>query len=403
MKKRNKVIMIILLILCAFSSLFYLEYKRKSKVFIKKEISMLVSLDGDNGKKELMESAIEEFNKGSEEYYIKPSFALSDSHAILKLIYSKSVNMQYHIVSMGAEQLHTLRNLDLVKELDEYLLEDFDIRFLNSIDPIFMAHTSDNGNIYSVPYIRNSQVIFYDKSRIQLEDNISFEELMELSEKNPVLFPSGQVFTDLVVYEEPYSTDENSSKYRSVTVNLPYKVEMINKIKERHANGSFVFYRENGVLSLEPFLKREIPIIAANSYYMDKINTRASFPIGTAVLKINEDKSFPLQGSNLYMLRQNSKEEYDSIWRVITELLKISIKNGEQQGGIPLIKNSDSKNHIAEYPYNSFSSMAVSQNSKVELLVETVINNIMQNGEDAEESIKELQDKINSVIEGEWE
>jgi len=127
---------------------------------------------------------------------------------------------------------------------------------------------------------------------------------------------------------------------------------------------------------------------------------------------LDENITFPLITSNLFMVRQSNSQEYQKTWEAIRRLWDIITSNDElrRKDHLPLTENQINQIRnmkefdnslfwqVFDIDYNGYSGLAVSQKSKIDLQIETVLTSILNKKLDTEQELQQLQQRIDTIL-----
>lgn len=422
--KRRSIFFIILIIIIFFALSRLYKNDEKNNAEMNNDgiskINILISLDGNNGNKEIFEKHISSFNKNDSKIQVIPYFVQSDVEAILKLIYVKEANQEYDIACLGSNQIYSLVELGLIEPIDSYVAESFGTNWLEQMIPISMANSTVDGKLWSIPMMRNARVALFNKNLINYTGNaITLQKLLLLAEeqynktnKTSLLAPLSGVLTEYISYNSPFDSISFNKKGKYLNIIDENKINMLDIAQKGVENKSIKSYTENAMKGIEEFLDGNICTLVSNTYYANKLINTANFPISYIPLMLDENTSFPLQGSNLYLIKQSDKTEYMTSWNALQKFCEIAAEDVEiiNNGHIP-ITFSQKKNCInsgsidnpsylnaIKRTYNGYSGMAINQNTKINLLLENMLGNILNNKYEADKGLEEIQGIINGIL-----
>lgn len=416
---------VIISIICLLTISIIVLRNRTSEEILSEHITIiniLISLDGDINNREIFEKHISLFNKENTNIQAVPFFVPSDTEAIIKLIYEKGANQRYDIAYLGANQIHSLIGLDLIEPLDSYITRDFGISWLEDFYPISMANSIVKGEIWSIPIIRNAIVALFNQKQYNYnKETISLEELIQQTqelntnkENNKILVPLWDLVIEYMIYnnhfKDPYF-NENHIKLNIIDEN---KIKVLDDIRVGIQQNRIIDYSINDFKGIKDFANGYSDILVCNTYYANKLLKEIDFPISVASLMVDSNVSYPLVGSNLYLIKQPFRDNYDYSWDALKSLWEIVTNDiqAENKGNIPLTvsnyNNIENKNGILNYNksyinaiyrrYNGVSGLAINQNTKIKLLLENSFRKILNEEENTYEAIVEIQNLIDDVL-----
>ncbi len=386
------------------------------------KINILISLGGDNSNREVYERHISIFNRDNPKTQAVPYFVYSDTEALLKLVYVKEANKKYDIAYLSPNQIYSLTKLNLIEPMDSYIMEDFGISWLEEFMPVSMANSLVDGKIWSIPIIRNARVALINENLFTYnQDAISLDDLVQLSlmqnsteEKVELSLPLSELVIEYLAYNKPSNLAEQINRATYLNINQENKINMINNIRQAIKLKRLRDYSFSKNDDIMDFINGDVPILLCNTYQANKILDGGQFPISVLPLMLDSNTSFPLSGSNLYLVKQPSGLDYTLSWEALKALWKIGtdeseiIKNGNIPLKIPKINGSSYKNGGFEYSqlyskviqrtYNGYSGMAIDQNTKINLLLENALGNMLYKDIDVNEALEEVQNIINDIL-----
>lgn len=357
----------------------------------KTTIHILVSLGGDQGNKHRYETYFQTFNQSQQEIEMIPFYVASDTHAVMKLIYSKQANQSYDIACLGADQIVTLADMNLVVALDEFILKNKGLSWLNQIRPIMLADAIREGEMYSVPFTRGAMALYYNQDKITgIGDSITLLEL--LLQKTKLMAPVNHLLMEAIVHQRAYGMKGE------FILNEGDKVDLLNQYQKAMQENMIEKYMENGTQYFNRFTRGGVDMLVAGSEYYDELADQVSFSLGCVPLELYPEVSFPLQGNNLYLVNQEDEQKHTQVWNVMENMIDYGIP----EGSFSILKEPSQGNEafyqIANYDYNNASGLAIRQNSKIRLLTESMIINLLQGEGGAKKSLTQLQKQVDEFL-----
>lgn len=377
------IIIIIILILC-------LQWQRLDKVpEEKREIRVLISLSGDHGYKQYYQDLIDKHNRIYPSTELVPLYVDSDSHGILKLLYSKQANQSYDIACLGVEQIASLIDMELIEPLDDYLLRDRGLLWMNEQQPMQLANSMQAGRLYSLPFFNHVPVIYINKDKISWnQPKITLAELFQIAENyqrrehSPgLIFPADAWLIRLLTVND--SQTIIAPKERGKTLNLitEDKLKLTKALVALLDQQAGVSEKGNDLEKRTAFLDGTIPILAASSFYQFGPDLATSFELGKVPLYLDSDTSFPMETVHLYMVKQTDSGSYQDNWMIIQQLNELSEQKRET-----IIDQA------------CYSGVAVRQNSKIQRIMELALPKLWTKETAAEEMLTQLQLQIDEIL-----
>lgn len=351
-------------------------------------VHILISLSGDNGNRQFYDQAVEQYNQSHAETELIPFYTISDSHAILKLLYSKQANQSYDIACLGAEQIVTLKDMDLILPLDHYLMRDRGLSWLNQMRPVWMAGAMKEGEILSLPFFRSQRVVYQNQELTAVGSSvITVSELLEkaadyqqTTERPGLMVPAESLLLELLTLADQEQIIPIQERDTTLSLTDNHKMAFVDRFRQALSAGTMFNYVENDGKETGAFLEGRIPMLVGSSYDQERIRQEAGFAVAVTPLCADDGRGLLMKGTNLYLVRQPGVSDYDEIWAVLNELVELAVYQDFED---------------AEY---GISAMAVKQNSKIQRLLETGIIKMLDPDTDPEPVLKQLQRQVNEIL-----
>jgi len=362
-------------------------------------VNILVSLNNNQGNKSRYEEFFQRYHASQSDILVVPFYVISDTHVMLKLIYSKQANQTYDIACMGADQMISLTDLNLVTPMDEYILKSKGLAWLNQIRPVMLADAMKDGKIFSIPFSRSATLLYYNKDQItDIGDCIDLKELLAKADVQyqehlvpELMAPVNYLLLETVAHQKAYHAKDRFS------LSEEDKVEILSQYQKAIQDHIIIKYSENDIVNFDKFIQGDIEMLVASSVYYNDIADKTTFSLGCSPLELYKDVTFPLQGNNFYMVSQPDDSRYAEVWKAVEGL----VDYGFTEDNLSIMKQDAQTEpfcHISHYGYNNTSGMAVTQNSKIRLLTESMIINLLKGNETAKELTEQLQMQVDELL-----
>lgn len=417
-KAKTAIVIVTTLIFILLILAIFFDYKNKDTSSDNiTEINILISLGGDNTHRDVFERYVRKFNNKNHNFRLVPYYVASDVEAMLKLIYATHANQKYHIACLSANQIYSLNEQNLIEPMDQYIEEDFGMEWMEQLAPVTMAHATLEGRIWSIPFLRNARIVLFNNNKAGYhKDVITINELLEYSEQE---FTQSQekmlriplnIMREYIAYHDPYDNKALATQGKYLKIFNNDNLQFITRIRAGVLQGEIDYYRESKFENEKGLAEEEIGMLVTSTLSMEYISNNVDFPISMAPLMLKEDVTFPLVTTNLYLVKQSNPLEYSQTWEVIKALWDIITAEEEllHKDHLPLTKKQI--NHIREredgslfckaaaMDYNGYSGLAVSQKTKIDLQVESVLTSIMEQELDMKQELRNLQQRIDTML-----
>jgi len=380
------------------------------------EVNILISLGGDNTHKAVFERYINAFNRKDPSFQLKPYYVASDVEAMLKLIYATSANKKYDIACLSANQIYSLCEQNLIEPIEYYIEEDLGIGWISQLPPVYMAHAVMDGHIWSIPFLRNARVVLYNREKINFNKSImTIEEVLEYAEApdkqgGKILIPLNTIM-EYISYQDPFDDEVFMAPGKYLNILDEDKINFVDRIKNGIIQNRIEYYQES-ISANNKLTTKDFGMLITSSSYIESVCNEISLPLNIVPLMLDENITFPLITSNLFMVRQSNSQEYQKTWEAIRRLWDIITSNDElrRKDHLPLTENQINQIRnmkefdnslfwqVFDIDYNGYSGLAVSQKSKIDLQIETVLTSILNKKLDTEQELQQLQQRIDTIL-----
>lgn len=379
-------------------------------------MDVLISLHGNTENKKIYDRYIKEYNQKYPEWPLTPHYVPADTQGLLKLIYAKQAMKNYDIAILGSDQLYTLLDQDFIYPQEEYIMRDYGLAYVNGYLPGAMADGIYDGKIWSLPIIRNASALYYDKKKVDFTSPVTFQGLLEqasgiTADSSRIMAPVNELVLSELAYMDSYNRDLRTNRGKFLTVSTPEKVKLAEDVRTAYLDGRIVNYVQNNGSELQSFLTGEIPLMIGSSFYYGRIKEKTDISLGVLPLFLDENTTYPMEGSNIYLMKQ-TKNSREDVWTCIKNLLEISHQDNDmlyldhlpvlesQKTAIDRYYEDDSQEYqkFCMQSFYGYSGFGVEQNSKVLLLTESAVNKLLKEDVEVEHVLKNLQEQIDWII-----
>lgn len=384
-KKKNKRKKLLGIFFLLFILLIILKRENAQKNTVEeiKTVSLLISTNGDDLRKELINREIEKFQSLNSNYHIVPTFVESDTLVFLKLLYSNGKN-GYDIAGLGEESMVSAAEQGLVYPLDEFILRDYGLQWLNSLPEGYMENTSYQGKIYALPFVK-SHLYYYSREipeNLQTQtESITLKEIIELSsERNKAGIPVNVIIKDCLFSRE-LTAWKNGNSRDLYQMDTEYNKKLLYHLKE-HRDKSLILYQDYEK-EIEDFLAGKTDSIILEDSYENKIETEKCSGLKKYQLYITDTTPWILQGYNLFLVNKGTKNCYEDSWQLMKHM-RDSYEKTEKQ------------NELSEETF-SLKRISSRYNTKIQLMADRMISEFLHGEREIDSMLGELQIQIEKI------
>ena len=293
-----------------------------------------VQVGGDVAK--LIEKACNEFNAENPGIVVEPIYTGSYDDTVTKIQTAIQGGTPPDVFVSLATQRYTMASTGMAMPLDELIAADEDgEEYIADFLPGFMEDSYVDGQIYSIPFQRSTEIMYYNKDKF-VEAGLdpesppeTWDELLEYAKKLTtddcygvgIALNSGSAQWTFTAYSLQNSADGKqlmSEDGQQVYFNTPENVEALQfwlDLQNKHK------VMAEGVVQWTDlptqFLAGEVAMIYHTTGNMANINSNAEFEFGTCFLPGNKQMGAPTGGGNFYISNGLSEERVQAAWKFI--------------------------------------------------------------------------------------
>lgn len=346
------------------------------------EIQVLVSINGDSLKQEYMTQKAVNYEKKNEGIRIVFTFVESDTLAFLKLLYAQK-GYSYDVVCMGEEALLSAVEQELVYPVDDLVIGNLGLGFLNQISEASMVHTAMDGKLYGVPFLKRKLMAYCRRKPAGMDEGVTLDELLlTAGEQQRYGIPIPVILQDLMLSRDFRGRDyqsEEGSRYEADTLENRKLLKLLaEKIEEGWiVNGDYEALLKSYEEGLLDGVILEENVV--NRLSMDEMETGEQWQ---AELCIRENIPWLLQSRNCYLVNHGQGHDYEEAWSFI----------GYLASDERLWEREEKENSLA------FQRVLSLKNTKAQLMVNRMIAEFLQGNKTAEELLLSFQTQADYVL-----
>lgn len=293
-----------------------------------------VQVGGDVAK--LIEKACNEFNAENPGIVVEPIYTGSYDDTVTKIQTAIQGGTPPDVFVSLATQRYTMASTGMAMPLDDLIAADEDgEEYIADFLPGFMEDSYVDGQIYSIPFQRSTEIMYYNKDKF-VEAGLdpesppeNWDELLEYAKKLTtddcygvgIALNSGSAQWTFTAYSLQNSVDGKqlmSEDGKQVFFDTPENVEALQfwlDLQNEHK------VMAEGVVQWTDlptqFLAGEVAMIYHTTGNMANINANAEFEFGTCFLPGNKQMGAPTGGGNFYISNGLSEERVQAAWKFI--------------------------------------------------------------------------------------
>jgi sn-glycerol 3-phosphate transport system substrate-binding protein len=224
----------------------------------------------------------------------------------------------------------TLRDLDAVVPLDDFIAKEGGDKFMADFFPGFVSDLKGEGKTWAIPFQRSTPILYYNKDLFRkagLDPNkppTNWEELLATAQKATMRNPQGQVTTwGLTIPDDIWLVMSfimqnggrtSSPDFKKVFLGenaaveaVQFWVDMANKHKVMPRHRTFP-------QSVQDFAAGNTAMLIHSTGNLRFVRDSAKFEWGVAFLPKHKQQAVAIGGAGFYIFKKASKEKQDAAW-----------------------------------------------------------------------------------------
>jgi sn-glycerol 3-phosphate transport system substrate-binding protein len=323
----------------------------------------------------------------------------------------------------------TLRDLDAVIPLDEFVQKEGGEKFLADFFPGFVNDLKVDGKIWAIPFQRSTPILYVNKDLFKkagLDPNrppTTWDELLAAAQKATLRDASGNVVTwGLTIPDDIWLVMSfimqnggrtSSPDFKKVYLGekpaieaVQFWVDMANKHKVMPRHRTFP-------VSVQDFAAGNTAMLIHSTGNLRFVQDSAKFEWGTAFLPKHKQQAVAIGGAGLYIFKKSSKEKQEAAWQFAKFATSPEIQARWNIGSgyiatrkssfdLPIMKEYTGKLPQAlvardQLPYAS-PEMSTHDNWKMRNIFVTTFQEILDEKYTPEDGMKRAQSEIEKVL-----
>ena len=278
-----------------------------------------------------VEAIVAEFHKAKPEIKVEPVWGGTYPENMQKTVAAIQAGSPPDVAIHLAVDLITLRDMDAVIPLDDYVQRDGGSeKVLGDFIPAFVSDLRAEGKVWALPFQRSTPILYINKELFRKagldpgNPPTTWDELLAAAQKATVRNPQGQVTTwgltipdDIwllmcFIYQNGGRT--SSPDFKKVYLGEPEAIgavqfwaDMANKHKVMPRHRTF----PQGV---QDFAAGNTAMLIHSTGNLRFVNDSAKFEWATAFLPKNKKQAVPIGGAGFYIFKKAPKEKQDAAW-----------------------------------------------------------------------------------------
>lgn len=293
-----------------------------------------VNVGGDTAN--IIEGLCTEFNKENPDVVVEPIYTGNYDDTVTKIQTAIQGGTPPDVFVNLATQRFTMADTGMAMPLDELIASDEDgEEYIKDFLPGFMEDSYVDGKIYSIPFQRSTEIMYYNKDLFKKagldpeKPPTTWDEMLEYAKKLTtddckgvgLALNSGSAqwtFTGFCLENSKDGRMLMSEDGKKVFFDTPENVEALQfwiDLQKKHK------VMAEGIVQWTDlptqFLAQEVAMIYHTTGNMANINSNAKFEFGTCFMPGNKQLGAATGGGNFFIANGISKERQKAAWKFI--------------------------------------------------------------------------------------
>lgn len=285
---------------------------------------------------ELIEKMCADFNAENKDIFVEPVYTGNYDDTVTKIQTAVQGGTPPDVFVSLATQRFTMASTSMAMPLDDLIASDPEGEaYIKDFLPGFMEDSYVDGKIYSIPFQRSTEIVYYNKDKFKeanLDPNTppkNWDELLEYAKKLTtndcygvgLALNSGSAQWTFTGFALENSVDGKmlmSEDGKQVFFNTPENVEALQfwlDLQNKHK------VMAEGIVQWTDlptqFLAGDVAMIYHTTGNMANIKSNATFDFGTCFMPGNKQQGAPTGGGNFYISSGISDERIQAAWKFI--------------------------------------------------------------------------------------
>ncbi|HEX7549948.1 MAG TPA: ABC transporter substrate-binding protein [Candidatus Methylomirabilis sp.] len=280
-----------------------------------------------------VEAIVADFHKANPNIKVEPVWGGNYAENMQKTVAALQAGSPPDLAVHLAVDLVTLRDMDAVVPLDEFVQREGGDKYLADFFPAFLSDLRSEGKTWAIPFQRSTPILYYNKDLFKkagLDPNkppTTWEELQATAQKATLRNAQGQVTTwGLTIPDDIWLVMcfiyQNGGRVSSPDFKKAYLGEkptieavqfwtdLANKHKVMPRHRTFP-------ISVQDFAAGNTAMLIHSTGNLRFVSDSAKFEWGTAFLPTHKKQAVAIGGAGFYIFKKASKEKQEAAWQFI--------------------------------------------------------------------------------------
>jgi sn-glycerol 3-phosphate transport system substrate-binding protein len=376
-----------------------------------------------------MEAIVADFHKANPGVRVEPVWGGTYPENMQKTVAALQAGNPPDVAVHLAVDLVTLRDLDAVVSLDEFIQREGGEKFLGDFFPGFLSDMKADGKMWAIPFQRSTPILYINKDLFKkagLDPSrppTNWDELLTTAQKATVRDASGQatiwgltIPDDIWLLMSFIYQNEgrmNSPDFKKVYFSekasveaLQFWVDLVNKHKVMPRHRSFPE-------SVQDFAAGKTAMLIHSTGNLRFVRDSAKFEWGTAFLPKHKRQAVAIGGAGFYIFKKAPREKQEAAWQFVKFATSPEIQARWNIGSgyiatrkaafeLPLMKEYTSKLPQAlvardQLPF-ALPEMSAHDNWKVRSILLTTFQEVLDGKYPAAEGMQRAQTEADKIL-----
>ncbi len=377
----------------------------------------------------VIEGMVNDFNKQHPNIRVEPVWGGNYWQNMQKTVAALQSGNPPDVAVHLAIDVITLRDLDAVIPLDDFIAREGGEKFLEDFFPAFVKDFTADGKIWAIPFQRSTPILYYNKELFQkagLDLNRppkTWDELLEYAQKLTVRDGTGNTQQwGLLIPDDPWllmsfilqndgrtHSPDGKKVYiaeKPAVEALQFWVDLANKYKVMPRHRSFPE-------SVQDFVAQKGAMLIHSTGNLRFVRDSAKFPWNVAFLPRQKKQAVAIGGAGLFIFKNIPKASQEAAWEFTKWMTSTesAVRWGIGSGYIAVRKSAWETPTMKEYtsqlpqalvardqlPY-ALPEMSTHDNQKVREVFRTYFQEVLDEKYTPEEGLRKAQEEMERIL-----
>ncbi len=376
-----------------------------------------------------VEAIVADFHKANPNIRVEPVWGGNYWQNMQKTVAALQAGTPPDVAVHLAIDVVTLRDLDAVVPLDEFVQREGGEKFLGDFFPGFVSDLKADGKVWAIPFQRSTPILYFNKDLFRkagLDPNkppTTWDELLAAARKATVRDASGQATQwGLTIPDDPWllmsfvlqnGGRTHSADFKKVYIAEKASVEALQFWADLANKHKVIPRHRTFPESVQDFAAGKTAMLIHSTGNLRFVRDSAKFEWGAAFLPRHKKQAVAIGGAGFFIFKKAPKEKQEAAWQFAKFAASPEMQARWNIGSgyiatrksafeLPLMRDYASKLPQVlvardQLPY-ALAEMSTHDNQKVREIYRVAFQEVLDEKYSAEEGMKRAQADMEKVL-----